>query len=61
MCIRDSSWLEQPLLSVTDIDRRSSAVAALVDDTIRREELIAGMTGLGAVSYTHLGKMKVLA
>ena len=41
------SWLEQPLLSVTDIDRRSSAVAALVDDTIRREELIAGMTGLG--------------
>ena len=41
------SRLEQPLLSVTDIDRRSSAVAALVDDTIRREELIAGMTGLG--------------
>ena len=41
------SWLERPLLSVTDIDRRSSAVAALVDDTIRREELIAGMTGLG--------------
>ena len=41
------SWLERPLLSVTDIDRRSSAVAVLVDDTIRREELIAGMTGLG--------------
>ena len=41
------SWLERPLLSVTDIDRRSSAVAALVNDTIRREELIAGMTGLG--------------
>ena len=32
------SWLERPLLSVTDIDRRSSAVAALVNDTIRREE-----------------------
>ena len=41
------SWLERPLLSVTDISRRSSAVAALVEDTIRREELIAGMTGLG--------------
>ena len=40
-------WLERPLLSVTDIDRRSGAVAALVNDTIRREELIAGMTGLG--------------
>ena len=31
-------WLERPLLSVTDIDRRSGAVAALVNDTIRREE-----------------------
>ena len=40
-------WLERPLLSVTDIDRRSGAVAALVNDTIHREELIAGMTGLG--------------
>ena len=39
--------LERPLPSVTDIDRRSSAVAALVDDTIRTEELIAGMSGLG--------------
>ena len=41
------SWLERPLLSVTAINKRSSAVAALVEDTIRREELIAGMTGLG--------------
>ena len=44
-CIR--SWLERPLLSVTAINRRSSAVAALVDSTIAREELIAAMTGLG--------------
>ena len=44
-CIR--SWLERPLLSVTAINRRSSAVAALVDHTIAREELIAAMTGLG--------------
>ena len=44
-CIR--SWLERPLLSVTAINRRSSAVAALVDNTIAREELIAAMTGLG--------------
>ena len=41
------SWLERPLLSVTAINKRSSAVAALVNDTIAREELIAGMTGLG--------------
>ena len=36
-CLR--SWLERPLLSVTAINRRSSAVAALVDNTIVREEL----------------------
>ena len=41
------SWLERPLLSVTAISRRNSAVAALVDNLIVREELIAAMTGLG--------------
>ena len=41
------SWLERPLLSVTAIARRNGAVAALVDDTRVREELIAAMTGLG--------------
>ena len=41
------SWLERPLLSVTAINKRNSAVASLVDNTIAREELIAGMTGLG--------------
>ena len=35
------SWLERPLLAVTAISRRSAAVAALVDNTIAREELIA--------------------
>ncbi len=44
-CLR--SWLERPLLSVTAICKRNSAVSALVDNTIRREELIAAMTGLG--------------
>ena len=44
-CLR--SWLERPLLSVTAICRRNAAVAALVDNTINREELIAAMTGLG--------------
>ncbi len=44
-CLR--SWLERPLLSVTAIHRRSSAVAALVEDTIAREELTAAMAGLG--------------
>ena len=41
------SWLERPLLSVTAISRRNAAVAALVDNLIVREELIAAMTGLG--------------
>ena len=41
------SWLERPLLSVTAITRRNSAVAALVDGTIPREELIAALTGMG--------------
>ena len=44
-CLR--SWLERPLLSVTAICKRNAAVAALVDNTIQREELIAVMTGLG--------------
>ncbi len=44
-CLR--SWLERPLLSVTAISRRSSAVAALVENTIVREELAAAMSGLG--------------
>ena len=44
-CLR--SFLERPLLSVTAITRRSGAVAALVDATIPREELVAAMTGLG--------------
>ena len=43
------SWLERPLLTVTAISRRSAAVAALVDGTISREELIAAMTGLGDI------------
>lgn len=41
------AWLERPLLSVTEISRRSAAVAALVDNTIAQEELTAALTGLG--------------
>lgn len=44
-CLR--SWLERPLLSVTAISRRNSAVAALVQETIAREELMDAMSGLG--------------
>ena len=44
-CLR--GWLERPLLSVTAIRRRNAAVAALVEDTIAREELSAAMAGLG--------------
>ncbi len=41
------SWLERPLLSVTAIAQRNAAVAALVESTMAREELIAALTGLG--------------
>ena len=44
-CMR--SWLERPLLSVNDINRRSSAVAALVENTVAREELILALSGIG--------------
>ena len=41
------SWLERPLLNVAAITRRNGAVAALVEDTLGREELIAALAGLG--------------
>ena len=40
------SWLERPLLNVTSIDRRLSAVEALVGDTLGREELILALSGI---------------
>ena len=44
-CMR--SWLERPLLSVNEINRRNAAVAALVDNTVAREELILALSGIG--------------
>ncbi len=41
------SWLERPLLNVVEINRRSSAVGALVDHTMAREELILALSGIG--------------
>jgi DNA mismatch repair protein MutS len=43
-CLR--SWLERPLLSVTAINRRLDAVAALVDHTVPRQELILALSGI---------------
>ena len=40
------AWLERPLLSVTEIDRRNAAVAALVEHTVAREELILALQGI---------------
>ena len=40
------AWLERPLLSVTEIDRRSAAVAALAENTMAREELILALQGI---------------
>ncbi len=44
-CLR--SWLDRPLLDLTAIASRNGAVAALVENTIVREELTAAMAGLG--------------
>ena len=44
-CMR--AWLERPLLSVNEINRRNAAVAALVDNTVAREELILALSGIG--------------
>ncbi len=44
-CMR--SWLERPMLNVNDINRRNTAVAALVDNTVAREELILALSGIG--------------
>ena len=56
------SWLERPLLDVAAIRRRSSAVEALVNDTLCREELILALTGIpdmerlmGRVAYGSAG------
>ncbi|MBQ3103529.1 MAG: DNA mismatch repair protein MutS, partial [Oscillospiraceae bacterium] len=56
------SWLERPLLSVSAITRRNRAVAALVDHTVEREELILALTGitdmerlLGRIVYGSAG------
>ena len=44
-CLR--GYLERPLLSPAAIGRRQNAVAALVDNTMAREELILALTGIG--------------
>ena len=43
-CLR--SWLARPLLSVTAINRRLTAVEALVKSPMDREELILALTGI---------------
>ena len=40
------SWLERPLLSVQDIDRRADCVERLVNDTVTREELTLALSGI---------------
>lgn len=40
-------WLERPLLSVTAINKRLSAVEELVNHTIAREELAVALAGVG--------------
>ena len=40
------SWIERPLLSVTEIGRRNAAVSALVENTVAREELILALQGI---------------
>ena len=65
-CMR--SWLERPLLNVNDINRRSTAVSALVDNTMAREELILALTGIadmerlmGRIVYGSAGGRDLVA
>ena len=39
-------WVEHPLLSITTILKRQNAVEELVNDTVNRLELTAGLTGI---------------
>ncbi len=62
------SWLERPLLSVRDIDRRADCVERLVNDTVTREELILALTGIsdmerlvGRIVYGTAGGRDVVA
>ena len=62
------SWLERPLLSVTEIARRQSAVAALADSTVEREELIRTLTPIadmerliGRIVYGSAGGRDLVA
>ena len=52
-CLR--GFLERPLLSPTAIGKRQRAVAALVEDTMAREELILTLTGIGRIVYGTAG------
>ena len=56
------AWLQQPLVDVAAIDRRLSAVAALAEHTVAREELILALSGIadmerliGRVAYGSAG------
>ncbi len=40
------TWIENPLMNVATIIRRQSAVAELVDDTVKRLEITAMLTGI---------------
>ncbi len=40
------SWIEKPLLSLAAIQRRQSAIAELVDNTVKRLELTAMLSGV---------------
>ncbi|MBQ2061104.1 MAG: DNA mismatch repair protein MutS [Oscillospiraceae bacterium] len=65
-CLR--SWLEQPLLSVTAVNKRLDAVSALVDNTMARQELILALTGIadmerliGRIVYGSAGGRDLVA
>ncbi len=40
------TWIENPLMNVAAIIRRQSAIAELVDDTVKRLEFVAVLTGI---------------
>ena len=55
------AWLQQPLVDVAAIDRRLSAVAALAEHTVAREELTLALSGIADMERLPAVKAQLAA
>ena len=54
MCIRDSSWIEQPLVDADAINARLTAVQALYSASIARADLKEALGHVFDLSLIHI-------